>query len=137
MKKGEVDNRELCQLPLGRITYKLICARDLWVSPKNYAYNVCMRNPINFDWIKPLAENMDAKTSLGAVLVIGIVMVGLFGGSGGLLLGTFLVTPLTIIIVGIFQDRTEHKPQKKSLRVARRAKPKLITNEEQHKLRPD
>lgn len=93
-----------------------------------------MRNPINFDWIKPLAKNMDAKTSLGAVLVVGIVMVGLFGGSGGLLLGTFLVTPLTIIAVGIFQDRTENKTEKKSSQVGRRAKPKLIRNNGRSKL---
>ncbi len=89
-----------------------------------------MRNPINFDWIKPLAKNMDAKTSLGAVLVGGIVMVGLFGGSGGLLLGTFLVTPLTIIAVGIFQEKTDPKIEKKSSRVARRAKPKLLPDKE-------
>ena len=94
-----------------------------------------MRNPINFDWIKPLAANMDAKTSLGAVLVCGIVMVGLFGGSGGLLLGTFLVTPLTIIVVGIFQDKTDPKIEKKSSLVARRAKPKLVPNKEHRKLR--
>lgn len=93
-----------------------------------------MRNPINFDWIKPLAKNMDAKTSLGAVLVGGIVMVGLFGGSGGLLLGTFLVTPLTIIAVGIFQDKTDSKNEKKSSRVSRRAKPKLLPNKEHPKL---
>ena len=92
-----------------------------------------MRSPINFDWIKPFAKNMDAKTSLGAVLGCGIVMVGLFGGSGGLLLGTFLVTPLTIIAVGIFQDKTDTKIEKRSYRVARRAKPKLLPNKQENR----
>lgn len=81
----------------------------------------------SLDWLKHLSKQLDGKGSFGAVLAGAMVMIVLFGGNGGMVVGVLLLIPLIIITITYWEEtRRAMKESRPKL-----SRPKIVVNNHQ------